>query len=206
MRWLLPALVLCLSGPAAAEDLGVHGETSPIIETDVLDTIAARLKAAQASGKIDRLNREFAERASKRIQRPQPVTGLVRTTKPRTFLFDPSIIVPQDFADHEGRVFARAGERINPLSRLPGYDRELVFLDGDDPTQVAYGLQRLKAKGQQRVYLILVAGAPLELMRRHKTPFYFDQSGSLTERFGLRQVPAVVQREGDSLRVREVVP
>lgn len=206
MRWIFPALVLCLGGPAAAESLGVHGETSPIIETDVLETIAARLKAAQASGKIDRLNREFADRASRRIQRPAPVEGLTRTSRPRSFLFDPSITVPQDFADHEGRVFARAGERINPLARLPGYDKELVFIDGDDPAQVSFGLKRLKARGQHRVYLILVAGAPLELMRRHKTPFFFDQAGSLSSRFGLQQVPAVISREALSLRVREVVP
>lgn len=206
MKRVAAALCVLICGPAAAADLGVHGETSAIVETDVLEMIAGRLKAAQASGKIDRLNREFADRAAKRIQRPEPVASLTRTSEPRSYLFDPSITVPQDFADHEGRVFARAGERINPLARLPGFDKELVFLDGDDPKQVSFALGRLKAKGAHRVYLILTSGAPLELMRRHKTAFYFDQAGSLTQRFGLRQVPAVVAREGMALRVREVTP
>lgn len=204
----LAAIVMLafMAGPATAVDLGVYGETSPIIETDVLETIAGRLRAAERSGRIETLNREFAARAKKRIERPQPVAGLTRTERPRSWLFDPSITVPQDLADHEGRVFARAGERINPLDRLPGFDRELVFLDGDDPAQVAFGLKRLKAGGQGRVYIVLTGGAPLELMRRHKVPLYFDQAGSLSARFGLRQVPAVVVREGAALRVSEVRP
>ena len=199
-------IALLAAAPASAADLGVYGATSPIIEVDVLETIAGRLRAAERSGKIETLNREFAARAKKRIERPPPVAGLTRTERPRSFLFDPSIAVPQDLADHEGRVFARAGERINPLEKLPGYDRELVFLDGDDPAQVAFGLKRLKASGQSRVYLVLTSGAPLELMRRHKAPFHFDQAGSLSARFGLRQVPATVVREGLALRVSEVRP
>lgn len=194
------------AAPASAADLGVFGETRPIIETDILSDIADRLRAMQRSGRIDDLNQQFAARARKRIERPQPVAGLTRTERPRSWLFDPSIVTPQDFADHEGRVFARAGERINPLERLPSFDRELVFLDGDDPSQVVFGLQRLKAGGQGRVLLILTAGAPLELMRRHKVPLYFDQGGSLSARFGLAHVPTVVAREGAALRISEVRP
>lgn len=206
MRVAALAIAAVLAAPASAADIGVYGETRPIIETDILDVIAGRLRAAERSGKIDKLNREFAARARRRIERPQPVLGLARTERPRSFLFDPSITVPQDLADHEGRVFARAGERINPLEKLPTFDRELVFLDGDDAAQVAFGLKRLKARGRGRVYLILTSGAPVELMRRHKLPFHFDQGGSLSARFGLRQVPAVVVREGLALRVSEVAP
>lgn len=202
----LVAILLLIASPASAADLGVYGETRPIIETDILADIAGRLRVFERSGKLETLNREFAARARKRIERPQPVAGLTRTERPRSWLFDPSITVPQDFADHEGRVFARAGERINPLDRMPVFDRELVFLDGDDPAQVAWGLKRLKAGGLGRVYLVLTGGAPLELMRRYKVPLYFDQSGVLVERFGLRQVPAVVVREGEALRISEVRP
>ena len=207
MKPLAAMLVLGLAAaPASAADLGVYGETRAIIETDILAEIAGRLRAMQRSGRIDELNQQFAARARKRIERPQPVAGLTRTERPRSWLFDPSIVTPQDFADHEGRVFARAGERINPLERLPGFDRELVFLDGDDSAQVAFGLKRLKAGGQGRVYLVLTSGAPLELMRRHKVPLYFDQGGSLSARFGLAHVPAVVVREGEALRISEVRP
>lgn len=206
MKRAAVTLMLLTAAPASAADLGVYGETRLIIETDILKEIAGRLRAFERSGRLETLNREFAARARKRLERPQPVSGLTRTERPRSWLFDPSIVVPQDFADHEGRVFARAGETINPLERLPGFDRELVFLDGDDPAQVAFGLRRLKAGGRERVYLVLVDGAPLELMRRHKVPLYFDQAGSLSARFGLRQVPAVVVREGAALRISEVAP
>jgi conjugal transfer pilus assembly protein TraW len=206
VRALIALLALAVSTPATAADLGVFGETRPIIETDILETIAARLRAAERSGKVEALNRQFAARARKRIERPQHVAGLVRTQAPRSLLFDPSMVVPQDLKDHQGRVFARAGQRINPLERLPGFDRELIFLDGDDAAQVAFGLRRLRARGQARVYLVLVSGAPLELMRRHKVPLYFDQGGALTARLGIRQVPALVAREGSRLRISEVKP
>jgi len=200
------AAIALISGPAGAKDLGTYGKTFPIRETDLLEHLKRKLMAAKESGRIDQLNQAFAARAKRSIERPPPVAGLVATVTPRSFLFDPSIIVPQDYADHDGRVFARAGERINPLQRLPEFKTILVFIDGDDPRQVAFGLARLRKEGAERVRLILVKGAPLELMRKVKTPLYFDQHGRLASHFGLRQIPAIVAREGDRLRVSEVRP
>ena len=96
MKPLAAMLVLGLAAaPASAADLGVYGETRAIIETDILAEIAGRLRAMQRSGRIDELNQQFAARARKRIERPQPVAGLTRTERPRSWLFDPSIVTPQ---------------------------------------------------------------------------------------------------------------
>ena len=41
-------------------------------------------------------------------------------------------------------------------------------------------------------------------MRTRKVRLYFDQGGNLTNKFGIKAVPAVVEQEGKMLKVREV--
>lgn len=206
MRALLIAGLLALSSPAAAKDLGVVGETFAISEVDILQVLAKKLAAAEKSGRLAQLQKEMVETSMKRAERPRPVEGVRATSKPRSWLFDPSIVVPEDYADPQGRVFAHRGDRVNPLDRMPGYDRILVFIDGDDPRQVQRGLKTMKTMGEHRVRVILTNGAPLELMRKHKVQLFFDQEGSLVEHFGITQVPALVERKGRVLQVSEVMP
>ena len=200
------ALFMAVASPALAGDLGTHGQTFDIAERDILEMISEQLKRAEASGRMGQLQDEFKRRVQAKVERPNPVPGLVRTVEPRSWLFDPSIIVPQDFSDHRGRVFARAGQRINPLERLPGFDRILIFLDGDDAAQVDWAVGQLREGGEHRVRLILTKGAPMELMRRRRVQFYFDQEAKLSTHFGIRQVPARVEKDGDKLRISEVRP
>jgi conjugal transfer pilus assembly protein TraW len=193
--------------PVAARDLGAYGATFPIIEQDLLAVLAARLKAVQASGRTRALDRAFAARVKANVERPPAVADITHTTEPRSWLFDPTIEVPQDYADQTGRVFAHRGDRINPLERIPGFNRVLVFIDGDAPGQVAFALRRARLRpDRERVYIVLVAGAPLALMRTEKAEVYFDQQGLLTTHFDIRHVPAVVEKEGLALRVSELKP
>ena len=191
---------------AHAADLGVRGRLFPIVEVDLLDIIAAKLRAAKASGRIEALDKAFAKRAVASVQRPAAVAGLAPTREPRSWLYDPTVTAPRDYADQNGRVFAHAGDRINPLLRMPNFDRVMVFFDGDDARQVSYALTILHRYGAARTRLILVKGSPIDLMRREKTPVFFDQLGLLTDKFRLGQVPAIVVREGDRLRISEVRP
>ena len=204
------AMALCaatmIASPAAAGDLGTMGYTFPIGERDILDYVAAQIAKAKASGKLPAMQREFTERVKKRVERPKAVEGLRTTEAPRSWLFDPSITVPQDYRHPDGRVFAHAGDRINPLERMPGFDRVMILVNGDDPAQVAFGLKKLKQVGVQRGRLILTNGAPLELMRKNKVQIYFDQEGRITGHFGVRQVPAVIERDGLRMRISEVRP
>lgn len=210
MKALALAAMVALASTAPmsvhAKDLGVMGETFAISEVDILQVLARKLAAAEKSGGLARMQREMAAAAVKRAERPRPVGGVRHTTQAKAWLFDPSFVVPEDHSDPYGRVFARKGEHINPLDRLPDFDRVLIFIDGDDPRQVDRGLKTLRRLGEHRVRVILTSGAPLELMRRHKVQLYFDQEGSLTRHFGITQVPAVVERQGRMMRVAEVTP
>ena len=77
---------------------------------------------------------------------------------------------------------------------------EDAILDGDDPEQLAWATRRYAST---KAKLILVRGAPLELMKARQRRFYFDQGGSLVKHFGIRAVPATVEQQGRLLIITE---
>ncbi len=186
--------------PALARDYGQAGAVWPVVEPDLLGVIKARLDRLQATGEIDRLNEGLKRRTIARINRPVPVAGLVAATTPRSWTIDPTITVSADIADDKGRVIWPQGTRVNPLDTVP-LRTPLVFLDGDDAGQLAWAMATY---GPAAAKLILTNGAPLDLMKTRQRRFYFDQGGKLVAHFAIRAVPAVVDQQGRSLRVREI--
>lgn len=199
---LSSATILSLvSQAASARKYGQQGAVFPVIETDLLSVIQNKLTTMQASGALDRANRELAARTEARVKRPPPVKGIVVASQSRSWIHDPTITVEQDLRDGKGRVVVARGTRVNPLDTVPLRQR-LVFLDGDDPAQVAWAMGRTTALNAK---LILVSGSPFTLMKAEQRRFYFDQSGTLTTKFGVRAVPAVIEQAGRTLRVSEIV-
>ena len=187
--------------PAAARDYGQQGAVFAVAEADLLEVIRTRLARLQATGAIDAANRALATRTVARVRRPTAVAGIVDVREERSWLIDPSITVGEDLRDARGRVVLRAGTRVNPLDTVP-LRQKLVFLDGDDPAQVAWATGHRAAADAK---LILVRGAPLDLMRTRQRRFFFDQDGLLTRRLGIRAVPALVEQKGRLLAAREIV-
>jgi conjugal transfer pilus assembly protein TraW len=198
---LLASAALVIASPVLARDYGQQGTLFPVIEVDMLRMIEGKLRAAEASGWIDAANREFAKRSIEKVKRPPPVAGIIATIRSRAWLHDPTITIDQDLRDQKGRLIIAKGARVNPLDTV-GLRQRLVFLDGDDPAQVAWAMRTTTALNAK---LILTRGAPLALMRDEQRRFYFDQNGSLTAKFGIRHVPALVEQQGRALRVTELV-
>lgn len=198
-RAALIAFGLAIAAPATARDYGQQGAVWSIAEPDLLKQIHARLTQLERTGETARLNEQLKQRTIARINRPLPVVGLVQASIERTWRFDPTITVERDIADNRGRVIVAAGTRVNPLDTVP-LRSPLVFLDGDEPAQLAWALKRF---GSTPAKLILVKGAPLELMKASQRRFYFDQGGTLVKRFGIRAVPASVEQQGRFLVITE---
>ncbi len=184
--------------PAPAKDLGVRGAVWPVAEPDLLERIEARLGALEASGELARMRREALDRARERIEGPGRVEGIGPARVRRTRLFDPSITVDRDIRADDGTLIAAQGARINPLEVYP-LTRDLLFIDGSRPTEVAWALGH-----ERRARIVLLAGRPLDLMRAHERRFFFDQNGRLSKRFGLRATPSLVEVVGSMLRITEV--
>lgn len=195
----LAVVGLGVATPALARDYGQQGAVWPVVELDLLAQIHARLAHLEKTGETARLNEELKRRTIARVKRPEPVAGLGAAAAMRSWRFDPTITVERDIADDKGRVIIAAGTRVNPLDTVP-LRAPLVFIDGDDPVQLAWAARRF---GATRAKLILVRGAPLELMKARQRRFYFDQGGSLVKHFGIRAVPATVEQKGRVLLVTE---
>ena len=200
-KLILPAALLAvLLCPAEvlARDYGQRGTVFPVIERDLLEQIHSRLTQMERSGETAQLNEDLKRRTIARVNRPDPVAGIVRTSEARRWQFDPTITLAADIRGAKGELIHAAGTRVNPLDSV-GLRADLLFLDGDDPDQLAWAL-----KQDANAKLILVKGAPLELMKARQRRFYFDQGGKLTERFGIRSVPARVRQQGRLLEISEI--
>ena len=187
--------------PATAKDLGVRGATWPVAEPDLLEEIEARLLGMQRSGELARLERKARERTRARLEEPDPVPGIAPATEDRSRLFDPAVTVAREIRTPDGTLLAAAGTRVNPLERMT-LARDLVFVDGRRAAEIAWALA-LEADGARSARIVLLAGRPLELMRRHRRPFFFDQGGRLAARFGIAATPSLVGQAGTLLRITE---
>ncbi|HQD84616.1 MAG TPA: type-F conjugative transfer system protein TraW, partial [Quisquiliibacterium sp.] len=162
----IAAIALLASHGAHARDLGVIGPVYPIAEPSLLEVIQAKLRQMQASGDLSRLQRESQARIQREVEQPAPVAGITKTTRARSFHFDPSIEVPYPITDAEGRVIVAPGTRVNPLDTV-SLSRPLLFIDARDTAQLERA-QRVLGERKGQVKLILTGGSYLDLMRRWK--------------------------------------
>lgn len=181
--------------PVFAKDLGVHGRTFSIVEPDLIEYIQAKLKIMDEEGIISGQQKLLEERARSRVLHPKAVSNITRTHTPRSFTYNPSIVVSQDYTDHKGQVFAKKGTIINPF-KLASWHQDLLFIDGEDEDQVALAIGSSSK-------IILVSGAPIALMEKLKVPVYFDQGGFIVKKLGITQVPARVSKQDEVLLIEE---
>ena len=185
-------------GTVAAKDLGVRGETWAIAEPDLLQALEARLHELERSGVLAAIGEEARSRARARIEAPAPVAGIAPAVRRHSRRIDPSVVLDRDVHLANGRLLAAAGTRLNPLEHVPLH-RDLLFIDGRREAEVDWALEHAEPST-----IVLLAGRPLDLARRHGRSFFFDQGGRFATRFGLAGTPVLVEQEGLHLRLTEV--
>jgi conjugal transfer pilus assembly protein TraW len=185
---------------AMGKDLGNFGATFEIIEPNFLEQIYAQLNSLRDSKKLETAEKDIQKIMEEKIKNPRAVVGLQRTKISRIFQFDPTIEVTRDLKDHSGKVFAKKGERFNPLDHIQ-MTKVILFFDGDDENQIRWAISKPQSK-----CLILVRGSPLELQKRFDQPIYFDQHGAITSKLGIKQVPAMARQEKKFLVITEEKP
>ncbi len=176
------------------------GPVYPIAEQDMLLTIEQRLQALEESGELARIEEDAKARYRAYVKRPKGV-HLPRAKKNRTYYVDPSLTVPYDIRDHEGRIIHPAGTTVNPLDYIT-LSKRLLFFDGDDPVQVEWA-QSMIVKDPLSVKAILINGPIMALMKQWKTRLYFDQHGRLVSLFGIKAVPATAAQDKKQIIVVE---
>lgn len=185
-----------------AADLGVIGQTYPILEIDFLDFVQTRLGEMQKNGELLKIQNKFKENVNRHADRPNRVQGITKATTNKSWLVDPSITVPYDLKDTSGRIFARKGTTVNPLTYITIH-HPMVFINGDDKQQVNWVVQGMQGH-LKNIKLVLVNGSVSEMTKHFQQPIYFDQEGRLTAKFRIRHVPAIVEQSKQNLKVTEI--
>lgn len=203
LKLLVTLNILCICQNSVAEenikhikDYGVKGHVFEIKEESMLDMIKDRLLQAESSGVLKKMQKQFQEKVKARLLKPKAVSGISRTIEPRIFYFDPTYTQSKDIKDSEGNILVPAGTTVNPLEELK-WGEPLIFIDGEDQEQVEW------AKGKQGK-IVLVNGSVLEISDQVSRAVYFDQGGSLTDKFGITQTPATVTQDGNRLKIEEI--
>ena len=197
---MLAAIVgmLLFHGAATAKDLGVRGETWAIAEPDLLEVLDARLHELERSGAMAAIEDEARASVRARLEAPEPVAGIAPAITFHSRLVDPLVVLDRDVRLPDGTLLAVAGTRLNPLEHTL-LSRDLLFVDGRRQNEVSWALDR-----PGPATIVLLAGRPLDLARRHGRPFFFDQGGRLAARFGRAATPVLLEQEGLQLRLTEV--
>jgi len=194
-------VLISLSSGVFAKNLGTEGATFEILERDLLEVLQEKLQKMEASGNIERHQKLLVEVARTHLKTPKPVVGIYPATEHKYWTYDPTLIVSYDLKDHEGKVFHKNGTSINPLDQI-SLKHPLVFIDGREVDQITW-IQNQKELFEQSK-IILVGGAPFELMEAWGRPVYFDQGGILTQKLGLQAVPCVLRQKGRVLEIEEI--
>lgn len=201
---LIPCFSMALL--CEAKNLGTVGMTWPIVEPDLFAQIANKLENFEKSGYLDETNKNFVAKVNATIERPPRVSGVKRTNIPRVFFHDPSITLTKDIITPNGQILAERGDKFNPLDYTP-MNQILLFFNGNDQEQVDWVLKQMdETTFNQYISPILIDGPVLELSKHWERQVYFDQKGVLTSKFEIQQVPARVLRDGNLLRIEEVIP
>jgi len=178
-----------------AKDFGIQGHAFEIIEQDFLEVIKARLKAVD----WNKFNQKIQNKTKEYVETPTPVKAITRAKESKEFFYDPTYVLEEDIKDHTGKLIHSKGTRINPLEHT-SLSEALIFIDGDDESQVQFALEAYKQKNK-KLKIILVKGSPLKLQRQEKIWIYFDQAGVLTSKLDIKEIPALVTQEGLKLKI-----
>lgn len=191
-------LLWLVSFPAFATDLGVFGQTYPIIELPADKLIAQRIQSFSPQQKAE-IEKQFLAKTKASVIHPQGYS-LPRAAKNSKRLLDPSVHFPEDILDANGKVIISKNAKVNPLDHV-SLDKPLVFFDGEDEEQKDW-----VKKHNLEATLILTNGEPLTLQEEWRQKIFFDQGGKFRAHFSLKALPTIVTQEGKRLRIEECVP
>ncbi len=190
---------LALTSCVHAKTFSDLGTTFEIEEESFLTMIQRRVETARSEGKLDVLEEEIKARVKERVMTPLPVSGLQKTQEERSWYFDPSITLDHDIRDHKSRLIQPKGTKVNPLTKV-SWRHSMVLIDGSDEEQVSWAISQVQQGGK----IVLVKGSPIKLFRKTGQRFYFDQSGKITQRFQIKQIPARITQAGEKLLIEEL--
>jgi conjugal transfer pilus assembly protein TraW len=197
--------MFCLGGNIAqAVDLGKRGTSFVVKEEGFVSMMISKLNTIDLKKEQEKMENI----ARDRIENPVPVAGLVLAAADREFWYDPSYTLEEDIVLPCGKILHKAGVKVNPLDHMD-LERRLIFIDAREERQIEWLKEQLLEKSGNAIPLIqdriiLVAGSVFKLQEELGLQIYFDQSGELTKKFGIKASPAIAYQDGKMLKIKEL--
>jgi conjugal transfer pilus assembly protein TraW len=179
-----------------AKDFGTRGHVFSIQEQDLLEYLKNKLNTISPRGETqfdEKIQRHYVNMAKE-----PKCLNIGVSSEYRTYYFDPSITASKDIYDHQGNIIVSMGSRFNPLSII-SLTQDLLFIDGSIETHVNWAKEQALPNRW-----IIIKGKPLELEEQEERPIYFDQSGFLTSKLEIKNIPARVTQENNQLKIEEI--
>lgn len=204
-------LVAMCAVDAHAEHLGTKAQTFAL-DPDAREQIKNVMREKQADGELDQFWKDYRMRVLDSIKHPAPL-GIRTDYGARVETRDLRFVIPQDYRDQNGNVVVHKGTVIDPLRAMP-LTTGLLFIDGTDPRQVEWAVERSRS---EPLKIVLTAGSPYLMRIKYRdlswhggkgVPFYFDQRkiiiNTLHKLYGINvnSVPVAMFQRGDQLVVQ----
>lgn len=181
-------------------DLGKFGETTEVIEEDMIVTMQRKLAESNAVQRaVDQKNNFWHH---------QRQHSLPTATKDRTRTVDPTVVVVDGIYGPDGSVIAFPGQKLNPFDAIP-FTMTVVVFNGRDKRQVEWARSKVIELEGKEITLVTTEVDPLhgwdgyneliETVGRH----VYLLPPEMAERFALENVPATVEGGDRVLIVKE---
>jgi conjugal transfer pilus assembly protein TraW len=195
---LLATCLILLPQLSHAKCLGTFGQTFPVAETSFLQFIETRLKTLLDSNELTNFQNQWIEDVRQYANRPGSL-HLKTSARIYHYSYEPSLILSKDIRDADGQLIYAKGTKVNALEKLPLYKPHWLFLDADDGSQLAYAKRLISQYADLKV--ILTNGEIEKTSNLLNKEIFFDQGGKLTQKLGIKEVPAFVERHADRLLI-----
>lgn len=201
MKRIRLLIVVVLITNSFADDLGVVGKTYPVNEPDMIEWIKAKAGMMMKNGQWQKIQNQTIEKTKEQINHPTAIAGITDAQVTKFWYYKPMIQIKQDLTDTKGHVIAKAGN-YNALRYKP-FDVQLLFINGNNPKQVDWALAK-NSESDIRTKIVLTQGSFMDLDKKYKVWFYYDQNGKYTQKMNITHVPAIVKQDGDQLKIMEI--
>jgi len=200
-KLILGLLAVCLTVPAMAQNLGVHGQLWDIQEEDAVGYMKRRADEMVKNGDVKKAQDEAAKKIKDQILHQPAVPGYKVATASITRYFDPTVSLEKSMIDAKGKMIFPAGTKINPF-KYGGLSKRIIVIDARIPDQVAFAIS--EKKKHPRDLVVLVAGDWVMVTKKIGSQAFYDQSGAITRRFELNKTPSVLSQDRLMLKIQEV--
>jgi conjugal transfer pilus assembly protein TraW len=181
-------------------DLGVQGPALPIVEEDLIAVLRAKIEKTDFSADIERARTGFWGGL--------PAVPLIPAAVDRTRRIDPTFVVTRNVTAPDGTVLAAAGQRVNPLDRVP-FHEVIWVVDPSRPDQLTYVADRVRSEGASRPVMVIATHLPFrtsdewEAAGARMGSSLLLLSEAIRDRFQLERTPTRIHAEGGRFVVVE---